>query len=180
MDAINNALSPQLGQFFSVIGLNSNVANCTTPTPAAASQECFDQVTGAITQALNGQGVPPPLVQLASQILQPVNFTCDSTNQCRFHPVFQAINVLPDAVEVVLAPDLRNPKNPLNDQLTAFFSNVGPVGLSVTVPFGQTPVTVSLDCSVPPVDTASGHIVSVLNGDTNLAAGIQCGGFSQP
>jgi hypothetical protein len=180
--AINSTLSPPISQLLSAIGLSGTVTtSCATPTPAAPSQECFNNVNAAITSALGSIGTPPQLVSLATQILQPINFTCDDANQCRFHPVFQGVNILPDSVEIVLAPDLRNANNPINGPLSSFFSLVGPQSLSQTITLGSTPVTVTLDCSTPSsVSTSSGNIATVFNGSTDFAGGILCGGIAVP
>jgi hypothetical protein len=134
-------------------------------------------VNGALQTAL--ARTPTQIQQLASQILQPINFACDQTKQCRFHPVLQAVNVLPDWLEVVFAPDLRNPTNPVNDLLTRFFTLVGPQSLTVPIPLGGTTVSITLDCSVPPVASSVGAITTVFEGDSDRAAGILCGGISQ-
>jgi hypothetical protein len=182
---INQSLSPLVSQFVSAIGLpaGSVTTSCVTPTPGMPSPECFGNVNTAITNFLSGVGTPPQLVTLATQILTPTNFTCDPTLQCRFHPVFQGVNILPDNLEIVLAPDLRNPTNPLNPLITQFFSLLGPVSISETIQLGHGPITVSLTCDVPPVTTKSGSITTVLTdgGDgLDLASGILCGGIAEP
>jgi hypothetical protein len=181
-DMVNATLSPLLSQVVPVLGMRASdvTTTCQTPTPAAPSQECFDNVIAGIHKLASSVQVLPDISVIASQVLQPINFTCDPTNQCRFHPVFQAVNVLPDRLEVVLAPDLRNPVNPFNDLLDRFFSLVGPFDLAQKVTIGGSDVTVSLDCSVPQTKTTPGTIATVFTGDSNLAAGIKCGGISQP
>jgi hypothetical protein len=174
---INSAISPQLSQLVSTLGLSGVTTSCSTPTPSEPSTECFNNVNTAIQKALSG--APSQIVTLASQILQPINFTCSSMNQCLFHPVLQAINVLPDRLEVVLAPDLRNPNNPINDPLTEFFSLVGPTSLTVNVTLGGTSVPITLDCSVPAAGSSQGAITTVFDGDSSLAQGILCGGIAQ-
>jgi hypothetical protein len=162
-----------------MLGLPAASVNtsCATPTPAQPSPECFNHMNGALQTALARN--PTQILNLASQILQPTNFACDQTNQCRFHPVLQAVNVLPDRVEVVFAPDLHNPTNPVNDPLTQFFTLVGP-SLTVPIPLGGTTVSITPDCSVPPVLSSVGAITTVFEGDSDRAAGILCGGISQP
>ncbi len=102
-----------------------------------------------------------------------------SKNQCRFHPVSQAVNVLPDRLEVVLAPDLRNATDPINDLLTQFFSLVGPQSLTVPVTLGGSSVPVTLDCSIPAAGAQTVAITTVFEGDSNLATGIACGAIAQ-
>jgi hypothetical protein len=179
-DVVNSALSPPLSQLISVLGLPAGSVNtaCATPTPAAPSPECFNNITGAIAGAIGQPGSVGVINQLASQVFGPTNFTCDNTNQCRFHPVFQAVNILPDSLEIVLAPDLRNPSNPLN-ALTQLVTMFGPVGVSRTVQLGGQPFTISIDCSTPPVATSSGSITTVFTGSTDFGAGISCGSIAQ-
>ena len=181
VDTVNSTLSPTMAQLVSVLGLpaNSVTTTCSTPTPAAPSPECFNNVTGAIANAIGQPGNVGLINQLASQVFQPINFTCDNSNQCRFHPVFQAVNVLPDSLEIVLAPDLRNPANPANDILTQLVTMFGPVGISQAVTIGGTSITVSVDCSIPAASSTSGTIATVFTGDTNLGAGIACGSIAQ-
>jgi hypothetical protein len=178
---VNATLSPTLSQLVSVLGLpaGSVTTSCATPTPAAPSPECFNNVTGAIAAAIGAPGNVGVINQLASQIFGPINFTCDNSNQCRFHPVFQAVNILPDSLEIVLAPDLRNPANPGNDILTQLVTMFGPVGISQAVQIGGTSVTVSVDCSIPPAATRTGNITTVFSGDTDLGANIACGSIAQ-
>jgi hypothetical protein len=178
-DVVNSTLSPPLSQLISVLGLPAGSVNtsCTTPTPAAPSPECFNNITGAIAAAVDLPGATGVVNQLASTVFGPTNFTCDNTNQCRFHPVFQAVNMLPDSLEIVLAPDLRNPNDPLN-ALTKLVTLFGPVGVSQSVSLGGQPFTISIDCSDPPVTTQSGTITTVFTGSTDLGAGISCGSIA--
>jgi hypothetical protein len=181
-DKVNAVLSPPMSQLVSVLGLpaDSVVTSCTTPTPAAPSPECFNNVISAIHAAVSSVPGATQATDLAAQFFGPINFTCDNSNQCRFHPVFQGVNILPDSLEIVLAPDLRNPSNPLNSALTAFIQLLGPQSISRTVQLGSTPVTVSVDCSLPAASSARGHITTVFTGSTDLAQGIPCGGFAVP
>jgi len=87
-DSLNDALSPPISQFVAALQLDPNdvVTSCSTPAPDQPSQECFDNVASAIQRALDNLGISNDLTQLATQILQPINFACDSQSQCRFHP----------------------------------------------------------------------------------------------
>ena len=103
-----------------------------------------------------------PLVQAAEAALVGDNFTCDNS-VCNFHPIFQAINVLPDRLEVVVSPNLSATATADTDKLTSFYTKLG----------------ASLDCSTPPSGATSGTITTVFAGSTELAAGMPCGAIAQ-
>jgi hypothetical protein len=174
-NSVNNAVTVPVTQVLAGLGMGPLPLNttCNTPTPTSPSTECFNNIYPLIAAAGNSNNG----AKIAAQALQPSNFTCSATNQCAFHPVLQAVNVLPDKLEFVLSPNLANPAQ---DNLTPFYSLL-PASISSTTTNlgGRMTIGVALDCSALPTGSNSGTITTVFTGDSNLAAGTAGGAISQ-
>jgi hypothetical protein len=174
-NAVNARLTVPAGNILSEMGLNVGPVTCTMPTPNAASSECAGTVKGLLAHVTGS-----PLATVAIAALQDSNFTC-SSGVCDFHPILQAVNVLPNDVEFVLSPDLSTG---FPDDLTPFYSalsNIPAIGsIAITLPTGGS-IPVTLDCSpLPEGPSQPGHIATVFSGDPTFAMGIPCGGFLPP
>jgi hypothetical protein len=146
---------------------------CNGDAGVAATDFCW----GAAETAL-GQPDASAIEKAAAAAITPSNFTCDNST-CNFHPVIQAINVLPDRLEIVLSPNLDGTA----DTLTPFYTQLlaaAPGLLTVTANLpGAVTMSISLDCSTPPTGTTSGSVTTVFQGSTGLADGLACGGLAK-
>ena len=88
------------------------------PLPAALGATCDPSAGDAATVCLNetiaGLGLACKAglsaeACIADQVLTVGNFACLQGGACGFHPIVQEVNVLPDELELVFAPDPLNP-----------------------------------------------------------------------
>jgi hypothetical protein len=94
-------------------------ASC-DPTAADAPSACRQAVIAALDQVCTA-GLSAEAC-IAEQVLIPDNFACVA-GSCAFHSIVQQVNVLPDELELVFAPD---PFRPLA-QLDRFYRALGTV-----------------------------------------------------
>jgi hypothetical protein len=115
---MHDAIAAQLQQPVAAIAqaLNTTINTSCSPTAALSTQQstCFNQVK-SILATVDPKGV------ITAQ-----NFSCVSSgtfaNQCAFHPIVQAVNVLPDSLELVFSPSASSTTAP--DDLGAFYQVV--------------------------------------------------------
>jgi hypothetical protein len=73
------------------------------PNSEGTQQQCFEDTITKLQQACLVTGLE--VACLGAEVLEPNNLTCMADeNLCGFRPVIQAVNVLPDALELVFAP----------------------------------------------------------------------------
>jgi hypothetical protein len=81
---------------------------CSSSDPIETQQQtCFDKVQ--------------PLLGPFASLVELRHFSCNQSNQCAVHPIVQAVNVLPESLELVFAPDFTGGP----DTLTSLYQQVG-------------------------------------------------------
>jgi hypothetical protein len=148
--------------------------SCTQSTPSAPSTECYGQIQPLLLFA--GAANPPTktstLASAAANALTAENFTCDPTGgagsplECNFHPIIQAVNVLPTTIELVMSP---SPTTSTGDTLTAFYEALPASATTTTFSLGGMNETISLDCSDLIPGVTVGSISTIFQGDAALA-----------
>jgi hypothetical protein len=68
-----------------------------------APQQCLDTVLDGLAQ-LCDTGIAPEAC-IAPQVLSTANFVCPASGQCSVHPTVFEVNVLPEELELVFAPN---------------------------------------------------------------------------
>jgi hypothetical protein len=117
-DAVNEMSTTINGQLDQPVAKIASMLNFSLATPT-----CDPTVDLAEQQRVCYLAAFPLLVQFTPNGgLLPKNFACMANKQCSFHPIVQAVNALPDSLELVFAPDLSNPSNP--DFLTSLYQTV--------------------------------------------------------
>ena len=91
------------------------------PSGSDGPDACLQAALTAADTACK-DGVAPEAC-IAPQVLTRANFQCMETGVCGFHPLVQEVNVLPEGIELVFAP---NPFTPAA-QLDRFFRALSPV-----------------------------------------------------
>ena len=99
-----------------------------------AAAECVDFARTALSTDLQSKmvarGVPPAAVKANADALTAKltanNFTCvqptpDSAGECRYHPAFHRVNVLPEGFELVVSESTIEPAN--GDDLVLYWES---------------------------------------------------------
>lgn len=82
------------------------------PSSSSAHEACFDVAMSRLE--LDCQNGVSADACIASQVLLPENFRCMESGACGFRPIVQQVNVLPEELELVFAPDPTRPFAPLD------------------------------------------------------------------
>jgi hypothetical protein len=97
---MQSQLTQQLDQPVSTIAKQAGItltATCDRTADLSKQQKtCFSEAS-SVLQKLDPNGA-----------ITPTNFSCLSNNQCGFHPIVQAVNVLPDSLEFVFSPSVTS------------------------------------------------------------------------
>jgi hypothetical protein len=113
-DTIRKKLRTQVPQMFAKV-INDKLlqpipapfGSMCDPTAGDAAQTCFDAAIQGM-QTVCDLGVAPEAC-IADQVLTPGNFQCPSSGVCSVHPTVLEVNVLPEELELVFAPDPFEP-----------------------------------------------------------------------
>jgi hypothetical protein len=93
-----------------------------TPGDPSAPATCYNAAIGGLTSACN-MGLATEAC-IAADVLKQDNFRCISDGAgggtCGFHPIVYQVNVHPEGLELVFAPDPERPTAQLDRVLRAF------------------------------------------------------------
>jgi hypothetical protein len=115
-DALINTVPAAIAAQFNdalVVPLPSMLAtSCDPTTPATSARGCYDAAVAALGLGCLAGNTSACSAQSA---IEPRNFVCPtSSGMCAFKPVVHGLNVLPDSIELVFAPNPANANQPID------------------------------------------------------------------